>query len=360
MRKRCLILLVCLLLPWGASAQTRLYTFAEDAAPETLRQVDYAVNDQEVVISLTFGGDCTLGGETAYASSSRSYASRVAQNGMDWPFQQLQTLFAADDATIVNLEGVLSASREGKVKKKFNFLGDPSLAGVLTAGSVEVVTLANNHTLDYGQRGYEDTKAALLDAAVAYVDETTLMIVEKDGQRVGFTASVFSTGSGIRERLTRQVALLRDLGCGAVVHLMHAGTEYKARYSARQKGIAQAAIQAGADLVVGSHPHVVQGAEVYDGVPVVYSLGNLSFGGNGNPRDYDMLLLSVRIHLSGGEKKKLEWTLWPGRVSSEKGRNNFQPVLLDGEEARRVMEKVQKRSDTPLEPYQEGLGAVQK
>ena len=93
---------------------------------------------------------------------------------------------------------------------------------------------------------------------------------------------------------------------------------------------------------------------------MVYSLGNLSFGGNGNPRDYDMLLLSVRIHLSGGEKKKLEWTLWPGRVSSEKVRNNFQPVLLDGEEARRVMEKVQKRSDTPLEPYQEGLGAVQK
>ncbi len=362
MRKRAAVFLLCLLWPVLALGETRLFCFAENDVPVELTQEAFAVSPQTepVSISLTFGGDCTLGGEAAKASSARSYASQVKKNGADWPLKLLKPLFANDDATIVNLEGVLSDSRDGKVKKKFNFLGDTSLTAVLTQGSVEAVSLANNHTMDYGSQGYASTRRALTNAGVAYTDADTLLIVEKDGQRVGFTSSVFSSGNGLKKRLTRQAALLRQLGCGAVVHLMHAGTEYKARYSARQKGIAQAAIQAGADLVVGCHPHVAQGVEVYDGVPVVYSLGNLSFGGNYAPRDYDALLLSVTFQLADGEKQGTAWTLWPVRISSRQGYNNFQPMLLQGDEARRVMEKVQKRSDGTLEPYVEGRGAVQR
>ncbi|MDD3334575.1 MAG: CapA family protein [Eubacteriales bacterium] len=348
--------LLALLLALAGEAKGEIYVFSE--ASDSLR---WAVSDEvqeETVITLTFAGDCTLGGENALKSSRNSFDSVIGAEGMSYPFAELQELFATDDFTIVNLEGVLSDSAEGKVRKTYNFLGATAYTDILTSGSVECVTLANNHSMDYGTRGFADTTKALDAAGVGYVSEENLCILEKDGVRIGLTASVFS---GRGEKLMKeQVQLLRELGCSIVIHNMHGGDEYAANPSAQQKRVAMSAKEAGAALVVGHHPHVVQGAALYEKVPVLYSLGNCSFGGNLNPSDQDALLLRVAFLFRKGEPVSLEWTLYPISVSGVRGRNNYQPVLLMGEEARRLMERVIQRSELSLIPCSASGAAKQE
>lgn len=337
-----------------------MYAFPMGEPPEELRATSYGVAAERTTVTFTFAGDCTLGGETSARDSRNSFASRVKANGTAYPFTGLQELFGTDDFTVVNLEGVLSDGDEGRVGKQFNFLGDPAYTGILTDGSVECANLANNHSLDYGRRGYEDTLEALRAADIGYFDEDTLLVVEKDGVRVGLTATLFTLGGQKRERLARQIELLRELGCAAVIHSMHAGTEYAAGESAGQRSAARAAAELGAALVVGHHPHVVQGAALTEGIPVLYSLGNCSFGGNVDPRDYDAALLRAELTFEDGALCSLDWTIWPISQSGEKGRNNYQPALLGGKDAERVMNKIQNASDIALAPFQEGLGARQE
>lgn len=343
-----------------AVAGTRLYVFQAEAPPAELSATANAVAPEKTLISLTFAGDCTLGGETSSQASKHSFRSRVRENGMAYPFAGLKALFAADDFTIVNLEGVLSDSAEDKVKKQYNFIGEPAYTAVLTEGSVECVNLANNHSGDYGSRGRADTVNALNAAGVGWFDEDTLCVLEKDGVRVGLTATLFTLGAEKREKLDRQMEILRELGCAAIVHTMHAGEEYAPTAGAGQKKIAEAAVALGASLVVGHHPHVAQGAELTEGVPVVYSLGNCCFGGNFNPRDYDAVLLGAELRFREGALSELTWTLHPISQSADRRRNSFQPVLLSGGEAGRVMKKIQEASPKRLEPYVEGLGARQE
>ncbi|MEG0741768.1 MAG: CapA family protein [Clostridia bacterium] len=326
--------------PAAAWAECLLYTFAANDPPQELTITAHAVADGTATITLTFAGDCTLGGEISIQSSRNSFASRVAVGGMGYPFAELQTLFATDDCTIVNLEGVLSDSRKGKVKKTYNFLGSTAYAGILTAGSVECVNLANNHALDYGKRGLDDTIGALQAARIAFFDQNKVAILEKDGVRIGFTASLFGLGATGEDRLAAQMAVLKDLGCVAIIHTMHAGVEYQKHASHSQRVTAAAAVKHGATLVVGHHPHVVQPVALLGNVPAVYSLGNCSFGGNLDPRDYDAALLRAVFTFEDGAPASLTWKLHPICVSGERKRNNFQPVLLTGEDAARVVEKM--------------------
>lgn len=360
-RMRKTIILICALLflmgMSSASAQGRLYVFDSGHPPDELAETADAVAVGESTITMTFAGDCTLGGETAIQSSRHSFRSIVEKNGTAYPFANVQSLFANDDLTMVNLEGVLSASTEDKVKKKYNYIGDPSYVDVLTDGSVECVNLANNHIMDYSERGYRDTAAALDSAGIGYVYEDTLCIFEKDGVRIGLTATLWQADE---EKLREQVQLLHSLGCSAIVHTMHAGEEYERVHMASQERIAKAAVNAGASLVVGHHPHVVQDIDVIGGVPIIYSLGNCCFGGNTNPKDYHALLLSVSFRFVDGGLKELLWTLHPITQSTERGRNNFQPTMLTGTEAESVIEEIQSISSVEILPYQEGLGARQK
>lgn len=360
-RMRKTIILICALLflmgMSSASAQGRLYVFDSGHPPDELAETADAVASGENTIAMTFAGDCTFGGETAIQSSRHSFRSIVEENGTAYPFANVQSLFANDDLTVVNLEGVLSASTEDKVKKKYNYIGDPSYADVLTDGSVECVNLANNHIMDYSERGYRDTVAALDSAGIAYVYEDTLCIFEKDGVRIGLTASLWQADE---EKLREQIQLLYSLGCSAIVHTMHAGEEYERIHMDSQERIAKAAVNAGASLVVGHHPHVVQDIDVIDGVPIIYSLGNCCFGGNTNPKDYHALLLGASFHFADGGLKELSWTLHPITQSTQRGRNDFQPTLLTGTEAELVIEEIQSTSSAEILPYQEGLGAKQK
>ena len=164
-----LLIVLCLfplmLLPASAAASGFWRTVEGGLPPE---EQWLPVSDYTGEIRITFLGDCTLGGESPSRYRTIDFAARIAENGMEFPFRELIRLTAEDDLTVANLEGVLSDRKLSKVKKKFNFIGPSAYSEVLTLGSVECVTLANNHSHDYGDPGYRDTKSALEQAGICW------------------------------------------------------------------------------------------------------------------------------------------------------------------------------------------------
>ena len=149
------------------------------------------------------------------------------------------------------------------------------------------------------------------------------------------------SGDRFREH-QRQAGILKTMGCAAVITVMHAGREYEAEPGDYKHQIVRRTIASGADLVIGHHPHIVQGYEIRDGVPVIYSLGNCSFGGNGNPRDHDALAVQADLTFEDGELTGITLHFYPISVSGEAGRNDYSPVLLEGADAERVLKKMEK------------------
>lgn len=353
-----LLALVCLLAS-RALAETRVWVFAWDDPPAELAATSALVTEGETHITLTFAGDCVLGNE-ARLNGSNSFRARIQKEGMAYPFEALQPLFATDDFTVANLECVFSDSKAGKVSKTYNFRGPTEYTQILTLGDIECVGLANNHSLDFGQRGKLATEKALDAAGIGRFDEDTLCVLEKDGVRIGLTGTLYSLSESKQQKLALQMQTLRELGCAAIVHVMHAGVEYSRRANGRQAGIAERAIGSGASLVLGHHPHVPQNAELVSGVPVVYSLGNCSFGGNLDPSVTTALLLRAEFSFDGGALDRLDWSLYPISITGKRASNDFQPCLLTGEAAQAVIDRMQDTSALTLQPYREGLGAVQQ
>ncbi len=353
MKRALSALAALLLLCGGAAAETRIYTFPYDDPPAELTATAMAVAEGETVVTLTFGGDCTLGGE---AAGARRFARTVDNEGYGYPFGNLLFLTETDDLTAVNLEGVLSERTWAREDRTFNFLGMPAYADILTQGSVELASLANNHALDYGEAGRLDTAAALTARGVAYCDGRTVTVLDKNGVRVGFTAGGLSFDGNA---FLVQAETLKAVGCAAIVYQMHMGVEYADTLSAAQVSAARFLAEHGAALVVGHHPHVAQGLAVYGKTLVAFSLGNCVFGGNTDPRDYDACLLRATLTFTDGALTSEQAALWPITVSGDAKRNDYRPEPLSGADAERVIDKMQATTDFPLAPFVNGMGAVQ-
>ena len=141
----CLALLLALTLPAFALASGSWRT-VEGEIPE--EELWIPVSEYTGEVRMTFLGDCTLGGESPSRYRNIDFAGRIEQNGMDFPFRNLVALTGKDDLTVANLEVVLSDRTLTKEKKKFNFIGPTAYTEILTLGSVECVTIANNHSHD--------------------------------------------------------------------------------------------------------------------------------------------------------------------------------------------------------------------
>ncbi len=316
-------------------------------------------------IVVTFAGDCTLGSEERTRSSPASFDSHIARFGASWPFGGVAPVFFADDLTVVNLEGVLYDHEANRVPKTYNFRGPAAFAGILPAGGVELAFLGNNHAMDYGLPGFESTVRALEASGTGWFGATPhsfqTYIFEKDGARIGFTGAYIGfwgvNGAGMRETFAR----LREAGCGAVVACMHAGVEYDVRHDKQQERMAAWLVKNGADLVVGHHPHVLQGIEVLGGSTVVYSLGNFVFGGNAELRSRHTALAQVTFSFGGdGAFLGHRLNLIPASPSGTADRNDYRPVLLSGEDAGEALALIQKDTSFPLKPWAEGVGALQE
>ncbi|HML45231.1 MAG TPA: CapA family protein [Clostridia bacterium] len=293
-------------------------------------------------IVVTAGGDCTIGCTNNQRARKDGFANVVAKKGYAWPFSGLVELFSGDDLTLVNFEGTLTESTDA-VEKLFNFKGPKEYAQILTLGSVEAVNLANNHFHDYGDQGKLDTMAALDAENIVYCGEGKTAIYETRGVKIGLIGNTFPYKSGQRD-ISAEVRELRSQGCQIVIASFHWGSEYEADFSRDQRNIGRAAIDAGADVVIGHHPHVLQGIEYYNGHYIFYSMGNLVFGGNTDPSDRDSFLAQLSFEVHEDSTLAPTLSILPIRLTEQSSGTDYRPVLAQGETAQRILNRILKKS----------------
>ena len=299
-----------------------------------------------VSLTLSVVGDCTLGTDETfdYDTSLNAYYENY---GADYFLQNVRSIFSADDLTIANFEGTLTDSDE-REDKTFAFKAPASYASILTGGSVEAVNTANNHSHDYGEQSFDDTLAALDDAGIVHFgyDETAVMDVK--GIKVGLVGIYELYDHLEREQqLKDNIAKVKADGAQLIVVIFHWGNETETVPDSNQTTLGRIAIDEGADLVCGHHPHVLQGIETYKGRNIVYSLGNFCFGGNSSPSDMDTMIYQQTFTIDAdGVKKDNVTNIIPCSISSAAydGYNNYQPTPAEGDEATRILGKINERS----------------
>lgn len=299
-----------------------------------------------VSLTLSVVGDCTLGTDETfdYDTSLNAYYENY---GADYFLQNVKDIFSADDLTIANFEGTLTDSDE-REDKTFAFKAPASYASILTGGSVEAVNTANNHSHDYGDQSFDDTLAALDDAGIVHFgyDETAVMDVK--GIKVGLVGIYELYDHLEREQqLKDNIAKVKADGAQLIVVIFHWGNETETVPDSNQTTLGRIAIDEGADLVCGHHPHVLQGIETYKGRNIVYSLGNFCFGGNSSPSDMDTMIYQQTFTIdANGVKKDNVTNIIPCSISSAAydGYNNYQPTPAEGDEATRILGKINERS----------------
>ncbi len=318
-------------------------TVAPSAPPEM------AEGEMELVI--TVGGDAVIGTREKWWNRDDAFPAYLEQYGYGYFFQHLLPVFEADDMTFVNLEGVLKADKRGEMtSKEYRFRGLPEWTAVLHAASIEQVSIANNHYIDYGTDGRDATRAALEAAGIPYSGFEYVYIWEQDGVKIGF--------GGCRETVYKQnpsivyqdINAMKQAGCDVIIYTCHWGTEYAEQHNELQEQIAAAATAAGADIVIGGHPHVVQGIGSVGSTPVIYSLGNLMFGGTLEMRTFDAMLVQLRLRFRNGEYVGVTVELIPVLTSSRaaEGVNDYCPVIAEGEDRARILDQVQRDTPFPL------------
>ena len=299
-----------------------------------------------VSLTLSVVGDCTLGTDETfdYDTSLNAYYENY---GADYFLQNVKDIFSTDDLTIANFEGTLTDSDE-REDKTFAFKAPASYASILTGGSVEAVNTANNHSHDYGDQSFDDTLVALDDAGIVHFgyDETAVMDVK--GIKVGLVGIYELYDHLEREQqLKDNIAKVKADGAQLIVVIFHWGNETETVPDSSQTTLGRIAIDEGADLVCGHHPHVLQGIETYKGRNIVYSLGNFCFGGNSSPSDMDTMIYQQTFTIDAdGVKKDNVTNIIPCSISSAAydGYNNYQPTPAEGDEATRILGKINERS----------------
>ena len=313
---------------------------------ETSSEAADAVVMDPVSLTLSVVGDCTLGTDESfdYDTSLNAYYENY---GSAYFLQNVKSIFSQDDLTIANFEGTLTES-DAREDKTFAFKGPASFTSILTDGSVEAVNTANNHSHDYGDQSYEDTMTALDAAGIVHFgyDETAVMDVK--GIKVGMVGIYELKDHLEREQqLKDNIAKVKADGAQLIVVIFHWGNETETVPDSNQTTLGRLAIDEGADLVCGHHPHVLQGIETYKGKNIIYSLGNFCFGGNSSPSDMDTMIYQQTFTItSEGVQADNVTNVIPCSISSAayEGYNNYQPTPAEGDEAARILAKINERS----------------
>lgn len=259
---------------WSSSVIFKDSTFKTNKLPSESPLVITKKPSENVLV---FGGDIML---------SRSVNGKMEQyQDYTWPLFKISPLFNEADLAIANLESPFLIKSNYQMKTdSFLFKANPLSVAALSLAGLDVLSLANNHILNAGEAGLRDTRKILDEAIISYVGlaSSNIIIKERKGIKFAFLAFTYAPNS-------KAIASMLDISqaktdikkaknqAAVVIVLMHAGTEYQRTPNQQQINFAHAAISAGADLVIGHHPHWVQTVENYQGKTIIYSLGNLVF-----------------------------------------------------------------------------------
>jgi len=306
---------------------------------------DWRVQDDgSVIVTISATGDVTIGGDTRKSSTS-IFDKQLAQepSGLDFPMENVRSLFEQDDMTIVNFEGTLTTTKSA-TKNTYSFAAPPEYVQVLTSGSVEAVSLENNHILDHGAAGYEETCQTLEAAGIRYSGHLGASTFTTDtGVTIGMLSYQTFNGNyaNIYASIEGDIAALRAQGCQLVIVSYHWGEEKDYIPNERQVPLGRATIDAGADLVLGHHSHRMNPIEVYNGKYICYSLGNFSFAGNIRPDDMDTFIFQQRFRVwPDGTVQNEGFRIVPCSISSQEDVNDFKPTPKEGEAAQAVVERL--------------------
>ena len=304
----------------------------------------YSSITQPVTLTVSVVGDCTLGTDENfdYSTSLNAYFENY---GKEYFLQNVKSIFEADDLTIANNEGTFTDSDQ-RADKLYAFKAPASFAGIYSSSSVEAVNTANNHSHDYGEDSFTDTMAALDAEGIVHFGYEETAVMEIKGIKVGLVGIYeLNDHLGCEQQLKDNISKVKEEGAQLVIVIFHWGNEKETVPDSNQTTLGRLAIDEGADLVCGHHPHVLQGIEEYKGKNIVYSLGNFCFGGNSVPSDMDTMIFQQTFTITkDGLKEDNASTIIPCSISSAYGYNNYQPTPAQGEEKNRIMEKIQERS----------------
>ncbi len=319
-----------------APGSTPLPTPEPTATPEPVYQADGSVE-----ITITAVGDVTIGYDVQHERKGSGLFDKELKkqnNDPNFIFRNVLDIFSSDDLTIANFEGVLADESQVSWKKKdaFNFLGDPAYASVLKNNSVEAVTMENNHIGDFGEAGLNATVNAMESAGVVWANKNHMAVYEAQGLRIGMLAyqivpplrSDEMQAAELQEKVAADIAAAKETyACDIVTVSFHWGKEldYSPRNESpyRQITLGRAAIDAGADLVLGHHSHRINPIEQYNGRYIVYSLGNCSFAGNKKPSDMCTFIFQCKFRVKNGEIVGNPFRIIPCRISSRRDYNDF-------------------------------------
>lgn len=282
-------------------------------------------------ITISVIGDVILGQDNRFGNLDKYYK----RYGPDYFFAGVKNILIKDTLTIANFEGTLTnrtqlVDKSHQGDRAFWFRGDPAYTAILQKGSVEAVNLANNHSMDYFQAGFDDTVSLLKKAGIACFGEDQTAVAGKVGLIGANVLGPVEQGvdpAALKNTLKAQIKTLKQQVPIVIVYF-HWGKENDTTVDQIQKDLARFAVDQGADLVVGSHPHVLQPAEQYKGKTIVYSLGNFVFGGNTRLPYRDTAIFQQTFRLVNGRLAAIEeGKLIPCSASGSDGKNDYRPVL---------------------------------
>lgn len=300
---------------------------------------------EPVSVTISSMGDCTLGTDENF-NQSRSFNAYYDAQGADYFFKNVRSILEKDDLSIINFEGTLTESTE-RADKKFAFKAPPEYVNVLTGSSIEAANIANNHSSDYGEQSKTDTIQTLEDAKIAVFGYEQVQVLEVKGVKVGLTG-IYELADHLekKQQVKENIAALKDAGAELIIVNFHWGTERETVPDNTQKALARLAVDQGADLVIGHHPHVLQGVEKYKDKYIAYSLGNFCFGGNSNPTDKDTMIFQQTFTFEDGTLTAAsDANMIPCSISSVDSKNDYCPTPLEGDEKERVLNKIEEYSN---------------
>lgn len=296
---------------------------------------------------LTFAGDCTIGSYPECTPSKRFDTLFHADGNPAYPFDLVKAWFQADDKSIINFEGTLTTANK-MANKSWRFKGEPDFAKILPQSGVEVATLANNHSMDYLKAGYNDTLNHLTAENISAGDEGRPVRFTTKGMEFVILSRNIWPINDIKESNAEIAALCHEISEYAkqniaVIVSIHWGIEY-APVNSTQRTYARQMVDAGAELIIGHHPHILQGIEQYKGKYICYSLGNFAFGGNATTRAASLETMLVRPRFSKEENRTVctGLSIVPCHSTSHPNKkvNNYRPMPVFGKEAQQVVDKV--------------------
>ena len=294
-----------------------------------------------VVLRITAVGDCTLGG-SVHQKTYMQFKQAVQACGYDYFFSNVRGLFESDDLTVVNLEGPLTDVGQDR-RGSYVFKGDPDYVQIMTGSSVELCNVANNHSQDFGTEGLIRT-AQILDAAgIGYCGYDKVFRTTVNGVQIS-ALGYLQWEIGL-DKVLDAVKAERP-NCDMLIVNMHWGKEKHYEPMKAQKNYGHAVIDAGADLIIGTHPHVYGGVELYKGKYIVYSLGNFCFGGNANPSDKRALMFRQNLIVSPeGAVSDGGIDVIPISISSTRGKNDYRPMVMAAEDGVKLLQAMGKYSN---------------